>query len=67
MSDTRISLLAEPETSLKGKELVAAVIDPEIAKFEAWFMLPGSGNSSLTRMEKEVMRSYLYQKLTGVL
>lgn len=67
MSKTRISLEATPPTDLKGMELVTQVIDPEINRFNEWFGKKENGNSSLTRMEREVMRSYLYQKLTGVL
>tara|TARA_R110002126_G_scaffold52672_11_gene142992 strand:- start:2574 stop:2714 length:141 start_codon:yes stop_codon:yes gene_type:complete len=46
---------------------VTQVIDPEIGRFESWFGKKENGNSSLTPMEREVMRAYLYQKLTGVL
>lgn len=67
VSTQRISLSAEPGTTKKGMELVTEVIDPEIRRFEEWFGKPENGNSSLTGMEREVMRSYLYQKLTGVL
>lgn len=67
MSTNRISLSAESPTEKRGKALVADVIDPEIRRFEEWFVRPENGNSSLTGMEKEVLRSYLYQKLTGVL
>jgi hypothetical protein len=48
-------------------ELVTQVIDPEINRFNEWFNKKENGNSTLTKMEREVMRSYLYQKLTGVL
>lgn len=67
MSPPRILLSVSPPSDSKGMDLVSKVIDPEIARFEKWFSQPKNGNSSLTPMEREVMRSYLYQKVTGVL
>jgi len=67
VSTSRISLSVDPPAEKKGMELVAEIIDPEIARFEEWFSKPENGNSSLTRMERELMRSYLYQKLTGTI
>lgn len=54
-------------THVRGMELVEKVIDPEIRKFDEWFSAPNRGNGNLTRLERELLRSYLYQKLTGVL
>ena len=67
MSVQTISLLVEPKTQKTGQALVTETIDPEIAKFEDWFSKPKHGNSRLTPMEREVLRSFLYQKITGVL
>lgn len=67
MSPTKISLVAEPTTTLTGRALVDEVIDPEILVFQAWFSDPKHGGSKLTPMEWELLRSYLYQKLTGVI
>jgi hypothetical protein len=52
---------------LTGRELIDQVIDPEIQRFNEWFQKPEHGNSPLTRMEVELLRSYLYQKITGVI
>ena len=52
---------------LSGMDLVTKIIDPEIRKFDEWFSVPSRGNGSLTRLERDLLRSYLYQKLTGVL
>jgi len=41
------------------------VIDPEIARFEEWFRSNVDANTGLSRLEHEMFRSYLYQKLTG--
>lgn len=54
-------------TDLRGMDLVTKVIDPEIRRFEDWFQIPERGNGPLTRLEKDLLRSYLYQKLTGTL
>ena len=63
MSAVKISILVEPETSLKGKELIDKVIDPEIDAFNKFFAkLTGSG---VMRMERELLRAYLYNKLDG--
>lgn len=60
---TQINLSSD----LRGTELVQQVIDPEIKKFEQWFEAPERGNGPLTPMERDLLRAYLYQKLTGVL
>lgn len=64
---TKIKVTADPETKLSGMELVHEIIDPEIRQFESWFSDPKRGDGPLTRMERELLRSYLYQKLMGVL
>lgn len=66
-SSTMMHLSIDPPTEKKGKALIDEVIDPEIKKFEEWFSKPEAGNSRLTPMEREVLRSYLYQKATGTL
>lgn len=63
----KIQVEAVPPTSQLGMDLVQEVIDPEIRKFEEWFSVPLRGNGPLTRLERELLRSYLYQKLTGVI
>lgn len=63
---TKIKVEADPQTQLRGLELVHEIIDPEIRNFENWFSDPKRGNGPLTRLERELLRSYLYQKLTGV-
>jgi len=65
VSTQKISVSCNDSPLPVGKELVRSVIDPEIQRFEGWFGEPGNGNSSLTPMEREVMRAYLYQKLVG--
>ena len=46
----------------EGKALIEQVITPEVNKFEKLFLrLAGS---PLTGMEREVLKVYLYQKLT---
>lgn len=67
MSSHRVSVSVSPEVSAKGRELVQSVIDPEIAKFSAWLREKENGNSSITPMEKELLRAYLYQKLIGTI
>lgn len=64
---SQIKTVADPQTELRGLALVVEVIDPEIRNFENWFSDPKRGNGPLTRLERELLRSYLYQKLTGVL
>jgi len=64
---SQIKTVADPQTELRGLDLVVEVIDPEIRNFENWFSDPKRGNGPLTRLERELLRSYLYQKLTGVL
>lgn len=45
-----------------GKQLIESVIQPEVVRFDKKFLeLSGS---PLTGMEKEVLKVYLYQKLT---
>jgi len=57
-----VSLLpADPE--IKGKSLIANVIDPEISSFERWFSAKAGG--PLTSLERELLRAYLYRKLRG--
>ena len=63
---SKILVVSDPPTALVGKSLVETIIDPEISRFEEWFQQPNHGRSSLTGMEKELLRSYLYQKLRGV-
>jgi hypothetical protein len=51
-----------PPTEKRGKHLVSSVIDPEIAKFNKTFReLSGT---DLTIMEKEVLRAYIYHKVS---
>lgn len=65
---TKITVSADSNISdIKGMALVEQIIDPEIRKFDDWFSAPNRGNGNLTRLERELLRSYLYQKLTGVL
>lgn len=54
-------------SDLRGAELIQQIIDPEIKQFERWFEVPERGNGPLTPLERDLLRSYLYQKLTGVL
>lgn len=51
----------------RGDDLIKEVLNQEIQTFEDWFKDPKRGNSTLTRMEKEILRVYLYQKVTGTL
>lgn len=46
----------------EGLALVKEAIEPEIARFEKRFQ--SLSNSRLTGMEREVLKAYLYQKLT---
>jgi hypothetical protein len=55
------------ETELTGKDLVVKVIDPEIDKFERWFRTQEGAGTGLILMERDVLRSYLYQKIRGTL
>ena len=48
-----------------GKDLIEEIISPEIEKFNERFRQ--LADSSLTGMEKEVLKVYLYQKLTNQL
>jgi len=59
--------VSSEDASLRGKDLIDKVIDPEIAAYGEWFAKPEHGASALTPMEVDLMRSYLYQKVTGVL
>lgn len=66
-----VALSEDPRDAEKvlaqGMDLVHKVIDPEIDKFEQWFSDPKRGNGRFIGLEREILRSYLYQKLTGVL
>lgn len=62
---SEIKIRVEPETQLRGMDLVNEVLDPEITRFETWFSDVKRGNSTLTGMEKEILRTYLYAKLVG--
>ncbi len=62
-----VGVLETWRSKLKDMKLVTQVIDPEIRKFEEWFQVPARGNGPLTTLERELLRSYLYQKLTGTL
>ena len=48
-----------------GKDLIDKIIMPEVIAFENRFR--ELADSSLTGMEKEVLKVYLYQKLTNQL
>ena len=66
-TQTKISISIDPaqEAESRGMVLVTKVLDPEIDKFEAWFSKPEAGGTRLTQMEREILRSYLYQKVVG--
>jgi len=64
-SPPTVRVTADPATDLTGLPLVTAVIDPDIARFEEWFRSNVDANTGLSRLEHEMFRSYLYQKLTG--
>ena len=67
-AEVQIRLVVDPSVSeLRGRSLVERVIDPEIARFQEWFRKPENGNSSISKMEFELFRSYLYQKITGAI
>lgn len=66
--ERKIKVLVEPpieEAARKGFPVVEEVIDPEIARFSDW--LSKNAGGPLTRLEREVFRAYLYQKLVGIL
>ena len=67
MSDLSISISPEANPPLKGKALVVEIIEPEINKFNEWLLLPKNGRTTLTSMEQEILKAYLYQKIIGVL
>jgi len=62
-----IKVLVDPPTAKKGEDLLREEIDPEIQRFSNWFKDAKRGNGDLTRLEREILRVYLYQKATGVL
>jgi hypothetical protein len=66
---TAVRIVVDPSKSgeLRGRPLLDQVIDPEISRFAEWFQKPENGNSRMTKMERELFRSYLYQKITGAL
>ena len=66
MANSTVKLTSEVP-DLKGMELVTQVVDPEIEKFNTWFSDPKRGGAPITKFEKEILRTYLFQKLTGVL
>ena len=53
------------EQNKQGRELIDEVIMPEVIAFEKRFR--ELADSPLTGMEKEVLKVYLYQKLTNQL
>jgi hypothetical protein len=55
-------LLTADETvkALPPSEMIKQGADPLIAQFENWFSQPQVGNSSLTRMEREMLRSFIF-------
>jgi hypothetical protein len=57
----KVIVSVKNEAQRTGKDLIDNVIDPEIYSFELEFRkLSGS---SLTGMEREVLRAYLYSKI----
>ena len=57
-----VEVRVQPPTSAVGKHLVKQVLDPEIADFNNTFRkLSGT---DLTHMEKEILRAYLYHKVS---
>lgn len=55
-----------PIKELVGRDLVAQVIDPEIRAFEEFFNKElNDGKGALNKMEFEVFRAYLYNKILG--
>lgn len=53
------------EQAVAGKDLIDKIIMPEVVAFEKRFQ--ELADSPLTGMEKEVLKVYLYQKLTNQL
>lgn len=63
MPSSKLSVVVDPPTDLKGMTFVAKVIDPEINKFCEWFATrgtPGKPAPVTTKMEREILRSYLW-------
>jgi len=63
MSQIRVTTQAETQ-NLQSREVVEKLIDPEIQEFEKWFQAPERGNSPLMRLERDLLRSYLFFALT---
>jgi len=61
MSSSKLLVTVDPSAAdLKGKSLLEGVIDPEIISFEKWFSRPKVGNGTLSKFEKEILRSFLW-------
>lgn len=61
----KVKVESEPKTNEEGLALIKTVIEPEVVRFEKRFR--ELADSSLTGMEREVLKVYLYQKLTNQL
>ena len=56
-----VRILTEPEKVPDPKKLLSEIIEPDIQKFEKHFQKVSS--STLTQMEKEILRAYLFFKI----
>ena len=53
----------EPIDEMSPQEVIEKVVDPELAKLNAF--LKGLGDSPMSRFESAMVRTYIYQKLKG--
>ena len=58
-----LSVSCDPEPPTDNKGLVQ-IAQAEVLKFEEYFQRPDRGGTPLSKMEREVMTSYVFAKLT---
>ena len=59
-----LSISCEPAPPKDNRSLVE-VAREEVLRFEEYFQRPDRGGTPLTKMERELMTSYVFAKLTG--
>lgn len=66
MSDSH-SVTVRTDTDKTGLALKNDVVDPEVARFEAWYAKPQNAGTGLTAIERGILALYLHARLSGKL
>lgn len=57
----------QADTDKTGLALKVEVVDPEVARFEAWYAKPENAGTGLTAIERGILALYLHARLSGKL